>query len=176
MNYLNSSNHKLVRESLRNSFTHSVESTSSYVFHRNVDGKIKTQMDYLFPKHPFENLNIVITDAIQLVKFMDEVITEMFEYRKNNLILLDVVTIMPCGKVIDDSEHWNLRILKEKYEQILVPCDTSCDKSYFYKDMHVCKPIKIKCQRIHSKKDDISEMFSPTMTYLEMENKFGISN
>ena len=49
LNYLNSSEHKMVRETLRNSFTHSLDATSPYVFHRNVKGKIIPQMEYLMP-------------------------------------------------------------------------------------------------------------------------------
>jgi hypothetical protein len=175
LNHLNSSNHKMVRETLRNSFTHSVEATSSYVFHRNVDGKNKPQMDYLLPSHPFENLNFVTMDILQLIEFISEIVNEMYEYRNTNLILLKVVTVMPCGKVIDDSEHWNLRMLNEKYEQIIVPCDIPCDKAHTYNGAYVCKPIKVNYQRIHSKQEATSGTFTPSMTFGEMETTFGVN-
>jgi len=175
LNHLNSSNHKMVRETLRNSFTHSVEATSSYVFHRNVDGKTQPQMDYLLPSHPFENLNFVTMDILQLIEFISEIVNEMYEYRNTNLILLKVVTVMPCGKVIDDSEHWNLGRLNEKYEQIIVPCDIPCDKARTYNATYVCKPTRVNYQRIHSKQEETSGILIPTMTFVEMETAFRVN-
>lgn len=172
LNYLNSSNHKMVRETLRNSFTHSVEATSSYIFHRKVEGKIQPQMDYLLPSHPFENLNFVTMDIIQLIEFISEIANEMYEYRNTNLILLKVSTVMPCGKVIDDSECWNLKILKEKYEQIVVPCETPCDNRNAYNQVYVCKPIKVYYRRIHSEQGKTSGTLTPIMTFTEIEAKF----
>lgn len=173
LNYLNGFNHKKVRENLRNSFTHSVEATSSYVFHRNVDGKIQPQTDYLLPSHPFENLNIVTMDTLKLIEFINEIVGEMYEYRNSNLILLKVITVMPCGKELNDPENWNLGILKEKYEQIIVPCETLCDKAYTYNEIYVCKPTKINYQRIHSKGKQTSGTLTPIMTFAEMEAAFG---
>lgn len=174
LNYINSSDHKMVRETLRNSFTHSVEATSSYFFHRNINGKIQPQMEYFFPKHPFENLNFVVMDVLKLIDLLNQVINEMHEYRNNNFILLKVITIMPCGKEIEDSEYWNFGILKEKYEQIIVPCETHCDKANKYNETYVCKPTKIIFQRIHSKPEQTIETLIPTMTFSEIESAFGI--
>lgn len=173
LNYLNGSNHKIVREKLRNSFTHSIEATSSYIFHRNVDGKLQAQMDYMFPSHPFENLNFVIMDILKLMDFMNEIINAMYEERNKKLILLEVITVMPCEKEITDSEHWNLSILKEKYEQIIIPCETPCDKAHTYNGTYVCRPTKIYYKRIHSKHEQTSGVLTPTMTFSEIEVAFG---
>ncbi len=170
---LNSYDHKMVRETLRNSFTHSVEVTSSYVFHRNVNDKIIPQKEYLIPRHPFDNLNFVIMDIHKLIDLLNVIVDEMYEYRNNNLILLEVTTVMPCGKVIDDSEHWNLGILKEKYEQIIVPCETPCDKANTLNKTYVCKPTKVNYQRIHSEQIQISGTLTPSITFAEMEAAFG---
>lgn len=173
LNYLNSTDHKKVREDLRNSFTHSVEATSSYVFHRNVDGKIQPQADYIIPSHPFENLHLVTMDILNLIEFIKEIVSEMYEYRNRNLILLKVTTVMPCGKELNDTENWNLGILKEKYEQIIVPCETPCDKAHTYNEVYVCKPTKVHYQRIYSKQEHKSGTLTPTMTFAEMEEIFG---
>lgn len=173
LSYLNSSDHKLVRETLRNSFTHSIEATSPYIFHRNINGKIQPQMEYILPNHPFENLNYVIEDIIKLIDFFNEIVKEMYEYRNDNFILLNIVAIMPCGKKIDDSSYWNLGILKEKYEQIIIPCETHCDKANKYNGNYVCKPIEIHYKRIHSEQEEIDKILIPTMTFKEMESEFG---
>lgn len=80
---------------------------------------------------------------------------------------------MPCGKEIDDSEHWNLGKLKEKYEQIIVPCETPCDKASTYNKTYVCEATKINYQRIHSNQEQTSGSLTPTMTFTEMEVAFG---
>lgn len=175
LNYLNTDDHKMVRETLRNSFTHSVEATSSYVFHRNVDGKIQAQMGYLLPSHPFENINLVVMDVIKLIEFMSEITSGMYEYRNTNLILLEATSVLPCGKEIEDPEHWNLRVLKEKCEQIIVPCEDPCEKANTYNGICVCKPIKVSYKRIHTNQEQTSGILTPTMTFAEMEAAFNIT-
>jgi len=91
LEYLNSSNHQMVRNNLRHSFTHSVDPTSPYVFHRLIDGKIEPQSDYKFPNHPYENINYIIMDVIQLIEFISEVTDEMYEYRNTNIIIIAVI-------------------------------------------------------------------------------------
>lgn len=173
LTYLKSSDHKHVRETLRNSFTHSIEATSPYIFHRNINGKIQAQMEYMFPNHPFENLNYVIMDILKLINFFNGIVKEMYEYRNDNFILLNIVTIMPCGKKVEDSSFWNLGILKEKYEQIIIPCETHCDKANKYNENYVCKPTEIHYRRIHSEQEEVGEILTPTMTFTEMESEFG---
>ena len=172
LNYLNSADHKIVRETLRNSFTHSVDATSSYIFHRNINGKIQAQVDYLFPSHPFENLSFVIMDILKLIELFVEIVNEMYAYRNNNLILLEVISVMPCGKDIDHNVHWNLGILKEKLEQIIVPCETPCDKANVYNQIYVCKPTEVNYKRIHSKHEKTSGTLTTTMTFAEMVAAF----
>lgn len=172
LEYLNGTDHKMVREYLRNSFTHSVEATSSYVFHRNVDGKIQPQTDYLLPSHPFENLNFVTMDILKLIEFINKIVSEMYEYRNSNLTLLEVSMVMPCENKLNDPELWNLGILKEFYEQIIVACETPCDKAYTYNGSCACKPTKVHYQRIHSKHEQTSGTLTPTMTFAEMEATF----
>lgn len=176
LTYLNGSDHKHVRETLRNSFTHSIEATSPYIFHRNINGKIQTQMEYMFPSHPFENLNYVLKDVLKLIDFLNEIVKDMYEYRNDNFILLEIVAIMPCGKKVDDSSYWNLGILKEKYEQIVIPCENHCDKANEYNGAYVCKPTEICYKRIHSEQEELSKTLTPTMTFKEMESVFGEKN
>lgn len=173
LNYLDSQHHQMVRKTLRNSFTHSVEATSSYVFHRNASGKIQPQIDYLLPNHPFENLNFVIMDALKAIEFVKELVNEMYEYRNTNLTLLEVETVMPCGKEVADPEYWSLGILKEKYEQIIIPCETPCEKSHLFNGNCVCKPTNVNYHRINSKDEQTSGVLIPKMTYAEIEAKFG---
>lgn len=170
--YINSNKHKQVRETLRNSFTHSVERTSSYVFHRQVNGKTKPQTDYLFPRHQFENLNYVILDVWKLINILNEFVKEIQEYRNNRIALFEVTCYMPCGKEVIDIEYWNLKILHERYEQIIIPCEKNCDKANEYKAIHVCRPIKVSYRRIHSKQDEQEETLIPKLSFQDIVTKF----
>lgn len=67
--YLKSTEHKEVRTKLRNQFTHSLDSTSSYIFHRINDGKIQADLSNLFPKHPYENIVLVLDDIQKFMQF-----------------------------------------------------------------------------------------------------------
>ncbi len=173
LTYLRCNNHKYVRETLRNSFTHSVEATSPYIFHRKINGKIQAQMEHMLPTHPFENINYIIMDMLKLVEFFNEIVKQMYEYRNDNFILLKIVAIMPCGKKVDDSSHWNLGILKEKFEQIIIPCETPCDKANTYNGICVCKPKEIHYKRIHSEQEQAYKILVPVMTFEEMQSAFG---
>ena len=82
--YLNTPDPKMIREKLRNSIAHSVEATSSYIFHRKLNGKIIPQIEYILPSHPYEYLNYVIKDVIELIEFMNEITNAMYDYRNNN--------------------------------------------------------------------------------------------
>nr|WP_302599563.1 Cthe_2314 family HEPN domain-containing protein [uncultured Cellulosilyticum sp.] len=59
-NYLNSTEHKQVREKLRNQFTHSLDSTSFYLFHRKTDGGfMQADLSNIFPNHPYYNIVLI---------------------------------------------------------------------------------------------------------------------
>lgn len=73
--YLNSADHQEVRTKLRNQFTHSLDGTSSYLFHRNNNGKIQADMGNVFPKHPYENIVYVLDDIKKYLRFTPEVLS-----------------------------------------------------------------------------------------------------
>lgn len=170
--YLNSNKHKQVRETLRNSFTHYVERTSSYVLHRQINGKTRPQTDYLLPRHPFENLNYVISDVRKLINILNEFVREIQEYGNNRIALFEVTCYMPCGKEVIDTEHWNLKILSERYEQIIIPCKKYCEKANKYKENYVCRPMKICYRRIYSKQDKQEGTFIPKLSFQDVATKF----
>lgn len=173
LNYLNCAEHKMVRNDLRNSFTHSVDTTSSYVFHRKINGKIQPQLEYVIPKHPFENIECVIKDTIRLIEFIKEVAKEMNNYRNDNLALYQVTTIMPCGKRIDDIDYWNLSMLREKYERMFIPCDDLCEKAHTYNDINVCKPVSVCYNRINTKQGKCDGVITPEKSFEEIQELFG---
>jgi len=168
--HLNDSVHKMVRDTLRNSFAHSVDPTSSYVFHRTDSiGKIKPQFEYFLPEHPFDNLNFIITDTHKLIEFMTEVICEILLLNYQYVFLFDVDAVMPCGNNFKDSECWNLGVLKDRYEQLVCPCSDTCDKAHLRDGMNFCKPVEIRYDRGSCE----GGVFVPKMSFLEMEEVFG---
>lgn len=161
LRHINNRKHKIVRNKLRNSFTHSVDATSSYIFHRKTNGKMQAQLDYMLPTHPFENIYLVTQDVLKLIDFINGVVEEMFSYRNDNLALFKVFTTMPCGKIVDDYEYWNLGTLKQNYERIIVPCETPCENASSYNEAYVCKPVNIYYRRIRTQQGELDGEFIP---------------
>jgi hypothetical protein len=111
-----------------------------------------------------------------LIEFINEIVSEMYEYRNASIILLEVVTTMFCGKELNDSDYWSLGRLNEIYEQIIIPCDTPCENAHKYNELFVCKPSVINYNRVHSNKKDTSGVLEPTLTFTEMKAKYGTNN
>ena len=139
--YLNSADHQEVRTKLRNQFTHSLDGTSSYFFHRNNNGKIQADMGNVFPKHPYENIVYVLDDIKKYLKFAELYVSKLENFLIENIMMVTVECNMKCGKVAEDTEPWSINILKDKAEQILVPCENSCEYAIDYNACKVCKPM-----------------------------------
>ena len=67
--YLKCAEHIEVRTKLRNQFTHSLDRTSSYIFHRINDGKMQADLSNLYPTHPYENIVLVLDDIHKYLHF-----------------------------------------------------------------------------------------------------------
>ena len=172
ISYLNSADHKKVRVTLRNSFTHSVDATSSYFFHRNYKGKIKPEVEHILPNHPYDNICFVVEDLIKLNGFMSDTIIEMKDYLNNKIALINVSATLPCGVKIDDPEHWNLGILKEQYERIFIPCDHPCEKAHPHREQFVCKPVEIYYCRINTTPGKCDGTLIPQMSFEDIEKRW----
>ncbi|MCL2855393.1 MAG: Cthe_2314 family HEPN domain-containing protein [Defluviitaleaceae bacterium] len=168
--HLNDSAHKMVRDTLRNSFVHSVDPTSSYIFHRtDSSGKVRPQFEYFLPEHPFNNLNFIIADTHKLIEFMTEVICEMLLLNYQYVFLFSVDVVMPCGKNFEDPDYWNLGVLKDRYEKLVCPCLEACDKAHLRDGVNLCKPVEVR----YSRNSCEGGFFVPKMSFLEMEKTFG---
>lgn len=170
-NYLTTQEHKNVREYLRNSFTHSVEATSTYIFHRKHNGLLKPDGNWL-PKHQFENIYDVVMDTKKLLSFMGELVLELHDYRNKKFVLFNVITTMPCGLVINDNESWNLELLKDNFERIIIPCENPCDKANDYDAIQVCRPVNIYYCRINTSAGKLDGNLIPTKSFEDIQKEF----
>lgn len=171
--YLNCADHQEVRTKLRNQFTHSLDGTSSYIFHRtNHNGKIQPDMSNVFPKHPYENIVYVLDDMKKYLKFARMYVSKLEKFLIENIMLVTVKCNMKCGKVEEDMEPWSINILKEKAEQILFPCIGSCDYAIEYQGHKVCKPMFIRYCRINEDDKKYKGKIELQMNYDEMKEKF----
>lgn len=169
--YLESTEHQEVRKNLRNQFTHSLDGTSSYIFHRvNDSGKLQANMENVFPNHPYENIVYVLDDVKKYLEFAEFYVNKLRKFVVDNVILVTIKCNMKCGEVKSDDQLWSINILKEKAEQILVPCEVVCEYAIEYEGNKVCKPICLTYCRIN---ENIQETkMDLRMNYKEMEEKF----
>lgn len=170
--YLNCADHQEVRTKLRNQFTHSLDSTSSYIFHRTHNGKIQADMGNVFPKHPYENIVYVLDDIKNYLRFAEKYVSKLEKFLIENIMMVTVECNMKCGKVGEDTELWSINILKERAEQILVPCENSCEYAIDYKACKVCKPMFVEYCRVNEEDKKYKGKIELHMSYEEMKEKF----
>ena len=84
--YLGCVDHQEVRTNLRNQFTHSLDGTSSYIFHRTNNGKIQADMSNVFPKHPYENIVYVLNDIKKYLEFAEMYVSKLEDFLIENII------------------------------------------------------------------------------------------
>lgn len=171
-NYLNCVGHKEVRIKLRNQFTHALDSTSSYIFHRINDGKMQADLSNVFPRHPYENIVLVLDDVQKYIEFAKAYVKKLEEYFINNVMMVTIECNMKCGKITEDVEPWSISILHEKAEQILNPCNTPCDYAIKYEGCCMCKPISVNYCRINEEDKKYRGKIDLHMDYAEMKRRF----
>jgi hypothetical protein len=170
--YLNCAEHKEVRHKLRNQFTHSLDNTSSYIFHRVNSGKMQADLSKMFPKHPYENIVLVLDDIQKYLEFAKSYVGKLEKFLINNIMMVTLECNLKCGKVSEDLEHWNIGVVHEKAEQILNPCDSPCDYAIEHEENYVCKPVSVCYCRINEKDKKYKGKIELHMSYEEMKQKF----
>lgn len=171
-NYLNSVEHKEVRTELRNQFTHALDGTSSYIFHRINDGKMQADLSHVFPKHPYENIVVVLDDVQKYLEFARTYVGKLEKFCINNVMMVSIECNLKCGKVAEDLESWNVGTLREKAEQILTPCSEPCDYAIEYEGGFVCKPTSVNYCRINEDDEKYKGKIELHMDYIEMKENF----
>ncbi len=171
LKYLRSPAHQYVRTKLRNSFTHSVESTSTYIFHKkDNNGFVKPQLEHFFPKHPYENICYVIDDIKKWSKIIKEIVDEIHNKVIEKIMIVNVTFFLNCGLKVNNQA--NVFSLKEEYERIIFKCNEECEYIFKYNDIYVCKPKLIKYCRINETSKEYRGELKPILSFEEMEKIF----
>lgn len=152
--YINSKKHKYVRNYLRNSFAHSIDPTSIYVFNSmDSSGNILTSnIDNMIPKHPFENLLYIVEDLKQLYDYIELVNKYIFNKLHNEIMLVNIKLDLKCGSEFVGGIV-NIKTLRENINNIMYGSFNSkceeCEYSTKVDGRYHCKPNKITYNRIH---------------------------
>ena len=171
-NYLNSIEHKEVRIRLRNHFTHSLDDTSSYIFHRVNNGKMQADLGNVFPKHPYENIVFILDDIHKFIEFAKIYVGKVENFLTKKVMMVTIECNLKCGKVLEDAEHWSISVLHEKAEQILSPCNNPCHYAIEYEGCYVCKPVSVNYCRINETDKKYKGKIEVHMDYTEMKQNF----
>ena len=172
LNILNTKDHKYVRTGLRNSFTHSLDSTSSYIFHRyNSKGTLEANIENIIPKHPFDNITFVVNDIAIYLDILNEFVDELESFMNKNAILVYPRFTLNC-KEIRDEDWWSIKILKEQYERIVIKCDTPCEYSFESEDCLACRPTLIKYWRINNEQGEALGTLKPKLSLEDMKKLY----
>ena len=155
--YLKCAEHIEVRTKLRNQFTHSLDRTSSYIFHRINDGKMQADLSNMYPTHPYENIVLVLDDIQKYLHFAKIYIGKLEKYLINHIMIVTLECNLKCGKVSEDMGHWNIGAVHEKAEQILNPCSNPCDYAIEYEGHYVCNLYQLIIAESMKQIEDIKE-------------------
>lgn len=171
-NYLNSIEHKEVRIRLRNHFTHSLDDTSSYIFHRVNNGKMQADLGNVFPKHPYENIVFILDDIHKFIEFAKIYVGKVENFLTKKVMMVTIECNLKCGKVSEDAEHWSISVLHERAERILSPCNNPCNYAIEYEGSYVCKPVSVNYCRINETDKKYKGKIEVHMDYTEMKQNF----
>lgn len=171
-NYLNSIEHKEVRIRLRNHFTHSLDDTSSYIFHRVNNGKMQADLGNVFPKYPYENIVFILDDIHKFIEFAKIYVEKVENFLTKKVMMVTIECNLKCGKVSEDAEHWSISVLHEKAERILSPCNNPCNYAIEYEGCYVCKPVSVNYCRINETDKKYKGKIEVHMDYTEMKQNF----
>lgn len=170
--YLNSIEHKEVRIRLRNHFTHSLDDTSSYIFHRVNNGKMQADLGNVFPKHPYENIVFILDDIHKFIEFAKIYVGKVENFLTKKVMMVTIECNLKCGKVSEDAEHWSISVLHEMAERILSPCNNPCNYAIEYEGCYVCKPVSVNYCRINETDKKYKGKIEVHMDYTEMKQNF----
>lgn len=148
LKYLNSKDHREIRDELRNLLTHSIDPMSMMVFHDLKNGKFKPTINLNFIKHPFENIYNLLKDFEILLKFYKIQIKKMEEDLKEKYALYKVLYLAKCGEKCEFEEFITKERIEEIEKFIYLECDEKCTEKIFQENKEVCKPIKIEYSRM----------------------------
>lgn len=171
-NYLNSIEHKEVRIRLRNHFTHSLDDTSSYIFHRVNNGKMQADLGNVFPKHPYENIVFILDDIHKFIEFAKIYVGKVENFLTKKVMMVTIECNLKCGKVSEDAEHWSISVLHERAERILSPCNNPCNYAIEYEECYACKPVSVNYCRINETDKKYKGKIEVHMDYTEMKQNF----
>ncbi len=127
--YMESKEHKTVRKEIRNSFTHSIGPTGTFIFHKKINGKIKPTLDNLLPRHPFDNINFVVSDVLKLNNYLENTNKKIINYGKNYVFLYHALIKSPCERqkpVFLTQEYLPLYKIKKEIKKFRCLCDYPC--------------------------------------------------
>jgi hypothetical protein len=162
--YIDSKEHQYVRDYLRNSFTHSVDPTSMFIFHDlDEQGIVTPDLSNIIPRRPLENITRVLDDVVKATVFINEVNKEIADVVNNTLILVEPTAILRCGRE-EKLPTSNIGVLIENKELIGICAEKDhckgCKYLIKYEDKNTCKPKVIKCQRIYEDAETTIEILN----------------
>ncbi len=151
--YLNSTEHKKVRDGLRNSFTHNIDPTEINIFHYiNEEGLLQVNDIGVLPNHPYENLILVLSDIKKLLKFIERENECILSKLENKIMLVEVTMYFKCGKCTYNKEVMNISDLMNNLDTIrsvlkekCYNCNNLIDEGEYFS----CRPKKIKFNRVN---------------------------
>lgn len=150
--YLNNKNHKYLRETLRNSYTHGVDPTSLNIFHdKNSSGFYCSDFLY-FPEDPIKNFVMIVDDIEILWNYFMELNKKVENLAKNEIFLCEGEMTTKCN-IIAPIQKFNLNYLLDNLENIGVQIETekcnNCEHWIEFEGVKGCKPIKLSYHRIY---------------------------
>ncbi len=151
-NHLNSKNHKYLRNTLRNSYTHGVDPTSLNIFHDKNSSGFYCSNSLDFPEHPIKNFVMIVDEINILWNFFKKLNEKVEILAKKDVFIYEGEVITKCNESIK-VKNFNLGEIQKHLKNIGISIENeNCnDCSYFikYDDLKGCKPLKLKYNRIY---------------------------
>lgn len=150
--HLNKENHKYLRETLRNSYTHGVDPTNLNVFHDKNSSGFYCSSPFDFPEHPIKNFVMIVDDIDILWNYFMELNKKVEILAKNKIFLYEGEMTTKCD-ITAPIQNFNLNTILDNLKNIRVQIDTEkcskCEHSIEFEGLKGCIPIKLRYHRIY---------------------------
>lgn len=152
--YINSPKHQVIRNDLRNEYSHSSDPMMLTIFHNEIDGIIKPDIRTSALTHPFEHVQNIIDDLEELILFFKLYIEKLNKDLYEKYALYDIYLITSCNSEVKDSSYY-YENLQEVKGNIYVCCsEKKCEHLRKIENNEVCKAKEVFYNRIYSSEED----------------------
>ena len=152
--YIYSPEHKVIRNDLRNEYSHSTDPMIMTFFHSEVNGFIKPDIRTSAFTHPFEHIQNIIDDLEKLISFFKLYIEKLNKELHEKYALYNIYFTTFCDSKIERGYYCYEELQDIKTKAYIICSEKKCKYLKKIENEEGCEPKNIFYNRIYSPKEE----------------------